>query len=45
MGWVEWIIESFLWKSRIIVLTAGVASLVSSFILYFTYKSGMPEGK
>jgi len=35
MGWVEWIFESFLWKSRFIVLTAVVASLVPSFILFF----------
>ena len=35
MGWVEWIFESFLWKIRLIVLTAVVASLVSSFILFF----------
>jgi len=35
MGWLERVFENFLWKSRFIVLTAVVASLVSSFILFF----------
>ena len=35
MGWMERAFEAFLWKSRFIVLTAVVASLVSAFILFF----------
>lgn len=35
MGWMERVFENFLWKSRFIVLTAVVASLISSFILFF----------
>ena len=35
MGWLERIFETFLWKSRFIVVTAVVSSLVSAFILFF----------
>jgi uncharacterized membrane protein YqhA len=35
MRWLERVFETFLWKSRFIVLTAVAASLVSSFILFF----------
>jgi uncharacterized membrane protein YqhA len=35
MNRLEWLFESLLWKSRYIVLTAVVSSLVSSFILFF----------
>ncbi len=35
MGRIERLFESFLWKSRFIVLTAVIASLVSAFILFF----------
>ena len=47
MGQIERIFENFLWKSRFIVLTAVLSSLVSAFILFFmaTIKSSMPEGK
>jgi uncharacterized membrane protein YqhA len=35
MGRLERIFETFLWKSRFIVVTAVVSSLVSAFILFF----------
>lgn len=35
MGQIERIFENFLWKSRFIVLTAVLSSLVSAFILFF----------
>lgn len=35
MGWIERVFESFLWKSRFIVVLAVLASLVSSIILFF----------
>ncbi|MBI1824281.1 MAG: YqhA family protein [Nitrospirae bacterium] len=35
MNRLEWLFENLLWKSRYIVLTAVVSSLVSSFILFF----------
>jgi uncharacterized membrane protein YqhA len=35
MNRIEWIFEYLLWKSRYVVVTAVVASLISSFILFF----------
>ena len=35
MGRIEWLFEYLLWKSRYIVLTAVISSLLSSFILFF----------
>lgn len=35
MGWLERVFETFLWKSRYIVVTAVISSLVSAFILFF----------
>lgn len=35
MSWIERVFESFLWRSRFIVLTAVVSSLMASFILFF----------
>ena len=35
LRWLEWIFESFLWNSRLIVLVAVLASLVVSLAVFF----------